>query len=1071
MKTTQRTYHSFKRFSCLLSLFTFLLVPITGWAQVPDTLIRTLVNPNISRQRLTELGSSVAIGELYTVVGAPEADVSKAGEGLVQVYDTATGAHVLDLHNPTPAVNDYFGCAVAVSGTRVVVGAEQNYTQGNAGSAYVFDLASGSPDTPILSLASAWSMDRFGHAVAISGDIVVVGSPLGGPWTAGAAYVYNLAGANPVAPIATLFDPSLLTYNGFGGAVAVNGNRVAVYGNASSSATNQKYAGCVYIYDVTGTPILEINNPVPATNEWMGSAIALSGNLLVAGVHGKDIGGVTDAGSAYVFDVSGATPTVPIATLNNPSPISGEIFGSAVAISGRRIVIGAPGADLSGRFGRAFVYDLDSATPSTPLHTLLGSQANNKYGNSVAIHGSMFVVGEPFADYVVVDSGAAHLYDLASATPTTRIALLNQLIPGSVGSFGYAVAMSGTLVLVGAPTDETGGTAVGAAYLFDLASGTPAVPIATFVGPMDDSRFGDVVAIDGDLIAVGAPTFRVGSVYPGRVYVYSLTNANPTLPKATLSRPGGTTVSSGFGRAIAVSGSRVVVGANSDGLGATYSGAAYVFDMNSSPPTTARYTLIQPNPVGSEGFGSAVAIVGTTVVVSATSEDTGAANAGSAYIYNLGATTYNPAPRLTIRNPSAQANDHFGSALSLNGDRLAVGVPYDSSSGWGEAGLVYIYNLAGATPTTPAFTLNRTPQNISERFGLSVALWGTQAMVGAPGVRLCGQSYLYDLAGVPPTTVLANPTNPVTAARNEFGRTVSLCGTNAVVGSVGFVYVYVPGAPINNAPTDISLSATSINENVAANSTVGTLSTTDPDAGNTFTYTLIAGAGDTDNASFNISGSSLRITASPNYEAKSSYSVRVRTTDQGSLTYEEAFTITINNVNETPTDIALSPSSINENVAANSTVGTLSTTDPDAGNTFVYALTNGTGSTDNNSFSISGSSLRTAEPFNYEVKSNYTIRVQSTDQGGLFTQKVFAIRVTDVDETPVFYGPSEPTNGNIVLRWSSTTNKLYTVHHSTNLLTGFSVLQSNIPATPAINSYTQSVLTVPQKFWKVTTDQ
>ncbi len=87
----------------------------------------------------------------------------------------------------------------------------------------------------------------------------------------------------------------------------------------------------------------------------------------------------------------------------------------------------------------------------------------------------------------------------------------------------------------------------------------------------------------------------------------------------------------------------------------------------------------------------------------------------------------------------------------------------------------------------------------------------------------------------------------------------------------------------NNAPTDIALSATAINENVAANANVGTLSSTDPDAGNTFTYTLVSGTGDTDNASFNISGTNLRITNSPNFEAKSSYTVRVRTTDHFKL--------------------------------------------------------------------------------------------------------------------------------------------------------------------------------------------
>ncbi len=206
---------------------------------------------------------------------------------------------------------------------------------------------------------------------------------------------------------------------------------------------------------------------------------------------------------------------------------------------------------------------------------------------------------------------------------------------------------------------------------------------------------------------------------------------------------------------------------------------------------------------------------------------------------------------------------------------------------------------------------------------------------------------------------------------------------------------------LNEAPTDISLSASSVNENIAGNTAVGTLASTDPDAGNTFTYTLVAGAGDTDNASFNINGSSLRITSSPNYETKNSYSVRVRTTDQGNQTYEKSFTITINNLNETPTDISLSASSVNENVAGNTTVGTLSSTDTDAGNTFTYSLVTGAGDTDNASFNTSGSSLRITNSPDYETKSSYSVRVRSTDQGSLTFDKAFTITINNVNEAPV----------------------------------------------------------------------
>jgi len=205
---------------------------------------------------------------------------------------------------------------------------------------------------------------------------------------------------------------------------------------------------------------------------------------------------------------------------------------------------------------------------------------------------------------------------------------------------------------------------------------------------------------------------------------------------------------------------------------------------------------------------------------------------------------------------------------------------------------------------------------------------------------------------------------------------------------------------VNEAPTDIALSATAINENVAAGSTVGILSSVDADAANTFTYSLVAGAGDTDNTAFNISGSNLRITASPNFEAKSSYSVRIRTTDQGGLTYDEAFTITITNVNEAPTDIALSATAINENVAAGSTVGILSSIDADAANTFTYTLVAGAGDTDNAAFNISGSNLRITASPNFETKSSYSVRVRTADQGGLTYEKAFTITITNVNEAP-----------------------------------------------------------------------
>ncbi len=103
----------------------------------------------------------------------------------------------------------------------------------------------------------------------------------------------------------------------------------------------------------------------------------------------------------------------------------------------------------------------------------------------------------------------------------------------------------------------------------------------------------------------------------------------------------------------------------------------------------------------------------------------------------------------------------------------------------------------------------------------------------------------------------------------------------------------------NNAPTGLALSNSTIQENAGTNAPVGTLATTDPDVGNTFSYSLVSGTGSTDNASFNISGNLLRATGTLDFETKSSYSVRIRTTDQGNLGFEQSLTIQVINVNET----------------------------------------------------------------------------------------------------------------------------------------------------------------------------
>ncbi|NLF72045.1 MAG: hypothetical protein GX575_23680, partial [Candidatus Anammoximicrobium sp.] len=194
---------------------------------------------------------------------------------------------------------------------------------------------------------------------------------------------------------------------------------------------------------------------------------------------------------------------------------------------------------------------------------------------------------------------------------------------------------------------------------------------------------------------------------------------------------------------------------------------------------------------------------------------------------------------------------------------------------------------------------------------------------------------------------------------------------------------------INDAPTDIDLTPGSVDEHQPVETVVGTLSTMDPDLpSDTHAYTLVSGTGDGDNGSFTIDGDQLKTAAVFDFETKNSYSIRVRTTDQGGLWYEEACTVTVTDQNLAPTDLMLSSASVAENQAIGTAVGTFTSTDDEApAAPFTYMLVSGTGDGDNGSFTIDGDQLKTAAEFDFETKNSYSIRVRTTDQGGLWYEE------------------------------------------------------------------------------------
>ena len=172
----------------------------------------------------------------------------------------------------------------------------------------------------------------------------------------------------------------------------------------------------------------------------------------------------------------------------------------------------------------------------------------------------------------------------------------------------------------------------------------------------------------------------------------------------------------------------------------------------------------------------------------------------------------------------------------------------------------------------------------------------------------CPGGQPFTVSGSGTSTITLDPVGPLPASET--------CTVTAVAANISdsdgadppdhpaanadFSFSTVDAPPTNQGPTDLDLAPKGVDENEPAGTTVGTLATTDPDAGETFTYALAAGAGDTDNGSFQVSGDLVLTDATFDFETKASYSIRVSTTDSGNSTIERAFTITIGDANDAP---------------------------------------------------------------------------------------------------------------------------------------------------------------------------
>ncbi|WP_188885262.1 cadherin domain-containing protein, partial [Amphritea balenae] len=199
---------------------------------------------------------------------------------------------------------------------------------------------------------------------------------------------------------------------------------------------------------------------------------------------------------------------------------------------------------------------------------------------------------------------------------------------------------------------------------------------------------------------------------------------------------------------------------------------------------------------------------------------------------------------------------------------------------------------------------------------------------------------------------------------------------------------------LNEGPTDITLSGGSVDENSAAGTVVATLAAADEDAGETFTYSLTDTSGN-----FEIVGNEIRVKAGADidFESAESHNVTVQVEDSAGNTYDEAFDLSVNNLNEGPTDITLSGGSVDENTGAGTVVATLAAADEDAGETFTYSLTDTSGN-----FEIVGNEIRVkaGADIDFESAESHNVTVQVEDSAGNTYDEAFDLSVNNLNEGP-----------------------------------------------------------------------
>ncbi len=584
---------------------------------------------------------------------------------------------------------------------------------------------------------------QFGFAVAMQGDVCVIGSPPDDPDKIhptpglGAVYLYYRNPAGFWTQARRLLEPVSNSNRAFGAALALSGNTLVIGTPAFTDPTAPLPANAVgaYIYrfepgtlfqTIVGSTALLDPAGTSRTSEF-GRAVALSstGASVAVGSPGASSGGAQTGGRVLIYrrNPDGSYPTASSALHDSWGGQADAEWGRSLAfdrLADERLAVGAPGYDQTGLLnaGRAAIVEVTGAgvsilpvTPASP-----GYEGDARFGSSVALYGDDLAVGHPDRSAFVLDpdgttrtvafAGTVHLFSAATGWNQSRVIAS----PGATG-FGLRVSLDGENLVVDSFT-----------YSYGYARQYPDwVRTFTYPDALYLPRPQNSLVVSGDHVLFGDS----GEIFQLHGNGWSTID------------PGLSVVSGGerLGMALAGAPEFTVVGAPFYSvIGSTHRG--YVAVVTYSSSGRPQFTPLGSGAPGGSELGTTVATDGKRIAAGAPGFDS---NSGFVSIYQRdGSGVWGEVGGVPNPDTVSPAGDRFGSAIALDGDRLVVGAALDGHYGfWGGRAWVFQRDAAGVWGS-PEELVPVGGLGPFDLFGWSVDIEGDRIVVGEPGDDTAG---------------------------------------------------------------------------------------------------------------------------------------------------------------------------------------------------------------------------------------------------------------------------------------------------------------------------------------------